>query len=229
MGEEEAREAEERKRKREENNARKAEEERKKQEARNARAKNLNTLTKILDSQNSNNRIKMNNSMKAQYLSSFNKGQPLSVLRNKASKYFKNKQEAAKKKTETNQKRKLQRNTLKQILDSKNGNVNIKLNNATKDKHLTAFNSGGNFNRIKANAIKSIKNKQTAKETSLAKQQNKQRKLQILTQILNSKNGNANVKLNNARKANYLQQFNKNPNTFNIIKGKITKEIKKGR
>ena len=236
--EEEAREAEERKRKREENNARKAEEkrikreeeeaeeERKKQEARNARAKNLNTLTKILDSQNSNNRIKMNNSMKAQYLSSFNKGQPLSVLRNKASKYFKNKQEAAKKKNETNQKRKLQRNTLKQILDSKNGNVNIKLNNATKDKHLTAFNSGGNFNRIKANAIKSIKNKQTAKETSLAKQQNKQRKLQILTQILNSKNGNANVKLNNARKANYLQQFNKNPNTFNIIKGKITKEIK---
>ena len=236
--EEEAREAEERKRKREENDERKAEEkrlkreeeeaeeERKKQEARNARAKNLNTLTKILDSQNSNNRIKMNNSMKAQYLSSFNKGQPLSVLRNKASKYFKNKQEAAKKKNETNQKRKLQRNTLKQILDSKNGNVNIKLNNATKDKHLTAFNSGGNFNRIKANAIKSIKNKQTAKETSLAKQQNKQRKLQILTQILNSKNGNANIKLNNARKANYLQQFNKNPDTFNIIKGKITKEIR---
>ena len=211
----------------------KNEEERKKQEARNARAKNLNTLTKILDSQNSNNRIKMNNSMKAQYLSSFNKGQPLSVLRNKASKYFKNKQEAAKKKNETNQKRKLQRNTLKQILDSKNGNVNIKLNNATKDKHLTAFNSGGNFNRIKANAIKSIQNKQTAKKQRLAEEEklkaqkeNKQRKLQILTQILNSKNGNANVKLNNARKANYLQQFNKNPNTFNIIKGKITKEIR---
>tara|TARA_Y100000992_G_scaffold279684_1_gene226120 strand:+ start:2581 stop:6885 length:4305 start_codon:yes stop_codon:yes gene_type:complete len=211
----------------------KNEEERKKQEARNAKAKNLNTLTKILDSQNSNNRIKMNNSMKTQYLSSFNKGQPLSVLRNKASKYFKNKQEAAKKKNETNQKRKLQRNTLKQILNSKNGNVNIKLNNATKDKHLTAFNSGGNFNRVKANAIKSIQNKQTAKEKRLAEEaklkaqkENKQRKLQILTQILNSKNGNANVKLNNARKANYLQQFNKNPNTFNIIKGKITKEIR---
>jgi len=211
----------------------KNEEERKKQEARNAKAKNLNTLTKILDSQNSNNRIKMNNSMKTQYLSSFNKGQPLSVLRNKASKYFKNKQEAAKKKNETNQKRKLQRNTLKQILNSKNGNVNIKLNNATKDKHLTAFNSGGNFNRVKANAIKSIQNKQTAKKQRLAEEaklkaqkENKQRKLQILTQILNSKNGNANVKLNNARKANYLQQFNKNPNTFNIIKGKITKEIR---
>ena len=210
----------------------KNEEERKQKEARNTRAKNLNTLTKILDSQNSNNRIKMNNSMKAQYLSSFNKGQPLSVLRNKASKYFKNKQEVAKKKNETNQKRKLQRNTLKQILDSKNGNVNIKLNNATKDKHLTAFNSGGNFNRVKANAIKSIQNKQTAKKQRLAEEEklkaqkeNKQRKLQILTQILNSKNGNANVKLNNARKAEYLQQFNKNPNTFNIIKGKITKEI----
>ena len=210
----------------------KNEEERKQKEARNTRAKNLNTLTKILDSQNSNNRIKMNNSMKAQYLSSFNKGQPLSVLRNKASKYFKNKQEVAKKKNETNQKRKLQRNTLKQILDSKNGNVNIKLNNATKDKHLTAFNSGGNFNRVKANAIKSIQNKQTAKKQRLAEEEklkaqkeNKQRKLQILTQILSSKNGNANVKLNNARKAEYLQQFNKNPNTFNIIKGKITKEI----
>ena len=249
--EEEARDAEERKRKREENDERKAEakrikneeaaaeaqrkkneEEQKKQEARNAKAKNLNTLTKILDSQNSNNRIKMNNSMKTEYLSSFNKGQPLSVLRNKASKYFKNKQEAAKKKNETNQKRKLQRNTLKQILNSKNSNANIKLNNATKDKHIKAFNNGGNFNRVKANAIKSIQNKQTAKKQRLAEEEklkaqkeNKQRKLQILTQILNSKNSNANVKLNNARKAEYLQQFNKNPDTFNIIKGKITKEI----
>ena len=210
----------------------KNEEEQKKQEARNAKAKNLNTLTKILDSQNSNNRIKMNNSMKTEYLSSFNKGQPLSVLRNKASKYFKNKQEAAKKKNETNQKRKLQRNTLKQILNSKNSNANIKLNNATKDKHIKAFNNGGNFNRVKANAIKSIQNKQTAKKQRLAEEEklkaqkeNKQRKLQILTQILNSKNSNANVKLNNARKAEYLQQFNKNPDTFNIIKGKITKEI----
>ena len=239
--EEEAREAEERKRKREENNARKAEEkrikreeeeaeeqrkkneeERKQKEARNEKARLRNELQQFINSENSNNRIKMNTAKKAEFLKSFDTGAPFGVVKGKVSQYFANKRNLVSKQNNRKQKR----NTLKKILDSKNDNANIKLNNATKNKHLKAFNNGGNFNRIKANAIKSIKNKQTAKETSLAKQQNKQRKLQILTQILNSKNGNANVKLNNARKANYLQQFNKNPNTFNIIKGKITKEIK---
>ena len=165
---------------------------------------------------------------KDEFLKSFNTGAPLGVVKGKVSQYFANRKNSKSK--ENNRKQK--RTTLKQILNSKNNNANIKLNNVTKDKHLKAFNSGGNFNRVKANAIKSIQNKQTAKKQRLAEEEklkaqkeNKQRKLQILTQILNSKNGNANVKLNNARKAEYLQQFNKNPNTFNIIKGKITKEI----
>lgn len=246
--EEEAREAEERKRKREENNARKAEEkrikreeeeaeeqrkkneeERKQKEARNEKARLRNELQQFINSENSNNRIKMNTAKKAEFLKSFDTGAPFGVVKGKVSQYFANKRNLVSKQNNRKQKR----NTLKKVLDSKNDNANIKLNNATKNKHLKAFNNGGNFNRIKANAIKSIKNKQTAKEKRLAEEEklkaqkeNKQRKLQILTQILNSKNGNANVKLNNAKKANYLQQFNKNPNTFNIIKGKITKEIK---
>ena len=206
----------------------KNEEERKKQEARNEKARQRNELQQFINSENSNNRVKMNTAKKAEFLKSFNTGAPLGVVKGKVSQYFANRKNSKSK--ENNKKQK--RNTLKQILNSKNGNANIKLNNATKDKHLKAFNSGGNFNRVKANAIKSIQNKQTAKKQRLAEEaklkaqkENKQRKLQILTQILNSKNGNANIKLNNARKANYLQQFNKNPNTFNIIKGKITKEI----
>ena len=170
----------------------------------------------------------MNAGTKAAFLKSFNTGAPLGVVKGKVSQYFTNKKTSKSK--ENNRKQK--RTTLKQILNSKNNNANIKLNNATKDKHLKAFNSGGNFNRVKANAIKSIQNKQTAKKQRLAEEEklkeqkeNKQRKRQILTQILSSKNSNANVKLNNARKAEYLQQFNKNPDTFNIIKGKITKEI----
>ena len=207
----------------------KNEEERKKQEARNEKARLRNELQQFINSENSNNRIKMNTAKKAEFLKSFDTGAPFGVVKGKVSQYFANKRNLVSKQNNRKQKR----NTLKKVLDSKNDNANIKLNNATKNKHLKAFNNGGNFNRIKANAIKSIKNKQTAKEKRLAEEEklkaqkeNKQRKLQILTQILNSKNGNANVKLNNARKANYLQQFNKNPNTFNIIKGKITKEIK---
>ena len=204
------------------------EEEQKKQEARNEKARQRNELQQFINSENSNNRVKMNTTKKAEFLKSFNTGAPLGVVKGKVSQYFANRKNSKSK--ENNRKQK--RTTLKQILNSKNSNANIKLNNATKDKHLTAFNSGGNFNRVKANAIKSIQNKQTAKKQRLAEEEklkaqkeNKQRKLQILTQILSSKNGNANVKLNNARKAEYLQQFNKNPNTFNIIKGKITKEI----
>ena len=206
----------------------KNEEEQKKQEARNEKARQRNELQQFINSENSNNRVKMNAGTKAAFLKSFNTGAPLGVVKGKVSQYFTNKKTSKSK--ENNRKQK--RTTLKQILDSKNNNANIKLNNATKDKHLKAFNSGGNFNRVKANAIKSIQNKQTAKKQRLAEEEklkaqkeNKQRKLQILTQILNSKNSNANVKLNNARKAEYLQQFNKNPDTFNIIKGKITKEI----
>ena len=204
------------------------EEEQKKQEARNEKARQRNELQQFINSENSNNRVKMSTVKKDEFLKSFNTGAPLGVVKGKVSQYFANRKNSKSK--ENNRKQK--RTTLKQILNSKNNNANIKLNNATKDKHLTAFNSGGNFNRVKANAIKSIQNKQTAKKQRLAEEEklkaqkeNKQRKLQILTQILNSKNGNANIKLNNARKANYLQQFNKNPNTFNIIKGKITKEI----
>ena len=204
------------------------EEEQKKQEARNEKARQRNELQQFINSENSNNRVKMNTTKKAEFLKSFNTGAPLGVVKGKVSQYFANRKNSKSK--ENNRKQK--RTTLKQILNSKNSNANIKLNNATKNKHLTAFNSGGNFNRVKANAIKSIQNKQTAKKQRLAEEEklkaqkeNKQRKLQILTQILSSKNGNANVKLNNARKAEYLQQFNKNPNTFNIIKGKITKEI----
>ena len=206
----------------------KNEEEQKKQEARNEKARQRNELQQFINSENSNNRVKMNAGTKAAFLKSFNTGAPLGVVKGKVSQYFANRKNSKSK--ENNRKQK--RTTLKQILNSKNNNANIKLNNVTKDKHLKAFNSGGNFNRVKANAIKSIQNKQTAKKQRLAEEEklkaqkeNKQRKLQILTQILNSKNGNANVKLNNARKAEYLQQFNKNPNTFNIIKGKITKEI----
>jgi len=204
------------------------EEEQKKQEARNEKARQRNELQQFINSENTNNRVKMNTTKKAEFLKSFNTGAPLGVVKGKVSQYFANRKNSKSK--ENNRKQK--RTTLKQILNSKNSNANIKLNNATKNKHLTAFNSGGNFNRVKANAIKSIQNKQTAKKQRLAEEEklkaqkeNKQRKLQILTQILKSKNGNANVKLNNTRKAEYLQQFNKNPNTFNIIKGKITKEI----
>ena len=206
----------------------KNEEEQKKQEARNEKARQRNELQQFINSENSNNRVKMSTVKKDEFLKSFNTGAPLGVVKGKVSQYFANRKNSKSK--ENNRKQK--RTTLKQILNSKNNNANIKLNNVTKDKHLKAFNSGGNFNRVKANAIKSIQNKQTAKKQRLAEEEklkaqkeNKQRKLQILTQILNSKNGNANVKLNNARKAEYLQQFNKNPNTFNIIKGKITKEI----
>ena len=206
----------------------KNEEEQKKQEARNEKARQRNELQQFINSENSNNRVKMNAGTKAAFLKSFNTGAPLGVVKGKVSQYFTNKKTSKSK--ENNRKQK--RTTLKQILNSKNNNANIKLNNATKDKHLKAFNNGGNFNRVKANAIKSIQNKQTAKKQRLAEEEklkeqkeNKQRKLQILTQILSSKNSNANVKLNNARKAEYLQQFNKNPDTFNIIKGKITKEI----
>ena len=206
----------------------KNEEEQKKQEARNEKARQRNELQQFINSENSNNRVKMSTVKKDEFLKSFNTGAPLGVVKGKVSQYFANRKNSKSK--ENNRKQK--RTTLKQILNSKNNNANIKLNNATKDKHLKAFNNGGNFNRVKANAIKSIQNKQTAKKQRLAEEEklkaqkeNKQRKLQILTQILNSKNGNANVKLNNARKAEYLQQFNKNPNTFNIIKGKITKEI----
>jgi len=245
--EEEARDAEEIKRKREENDERKAEakrikneeaateaqrkkneEEQKKQEARNEKARQRNELQQFINSENSNNRVKMSTVKKDEFLKSFNTGVPLGVVKGKVSQYFANRKNSKSK--ENNRKQK--RTTLKQILNSKNNNANIKLNNVTKDKHLKAFNSGGNFNRVKANAIKSIQNKQTAKKQRLAEEEKlkeqkeiKQRKLQILTQILSSKNGNANIKLNNARKANYLQQFNKNPDTFNIIKGKITKEI----
>ena len=204
------------------------EEEQKKQEARNEKARQRNELQQFINSENSNNRVKMSTVKKDEFLKSFNTGAPLGVVKGKVSQYFANRKNSKSK--ENNRKQK--RTTLKQILNSKNNNANIKLNNATKDKHLKAFNSGGNFNRVKANAIKSIQNKQTAKKQRLAEEEklkaqkeNKQRKLQILTQILNSKNGNANIKLNNARKAEYLQQFNKNPDTFNIIKGKITKEI----
>ena len=254
----EAIDAEDRKRKREENNERSAEakrikneeaaeskrikneeaaaeaqrkkneEEQKKQEARNEKARQRNELQQFINSENSNNRVKMSTVKKDEFLKSFNTGAPLGVVKGKVSQYFANRKNSKSK--ENNRKQK--RTTLKQILNSKNNNANIKLNNATKDKHLKAFNSGGNFNRVKANAIKSIQNKQTAKKQRLAEEEklkaqkeNKQRKLQILTQILSSKNGNANIKLNNARKAEYLQQFNKNPDTFNIIKGKITKEI----
>jgi len=206
----------------------KNEEEQKKQEARNEKARQRNELQQFINSENSNNRVKMSTVKKDEFLKSFNTGAPLGVVKGKVSQYFANRKNSKSK--ENNRKQK--RTTLKQILNSKNNNANIKLNNATKDKHLKAFNSGGNFNRVKANAIKSIQNKQTAKKQRLAEEEklkaqkeNKQRKLQILTQILNSKNGNANIKLNNARKAEYLQQFNKNPDTFNIIKGKITKEI----
>ena len=206
----------------------KNEEEQKKQEARNEKARQRNELQQFINSENSNNRVKMNAGTKAAFLKSFNTGAPLGVVKGKVSQYFTNKKTSKSK--ENNRKQK--RTTLKQILNSKNNNANIKLNNATKDKHLKAFNNGGNFNRVKANAIKSIQNKQTAKKQRLAEEEklkaqkeNKQRKLQILTQILSSKNSNANIKLNNARKAEYLQQFNKNPDTFNIIKGKITKEI----
>ena len=206
----------------------KNEEEQKKQEARNEKARQRNELQQFINSENSNNRVKMNAGTKAAFLKSFNTGAPLGVVKGKVSQYFTNKKTSKNK--ENNRKQK--RTTLKQILNSKNNNANIKLNNATKDKHLKAFNNGGNFNRVKANAIKSIQNKQTAKKQRLAEEEklkeqkeNKQRKLQILTQILSSKNSNANIKLNNARKAEYLQQFNKNPDTFNIIKGKITKEI----
>jgi len=245
--EEEARDAEEIKRKREENDERKAEakrikneeaateaqrkkneEEQKKQEARNEKARQRNELQQFINSENSNNRVKMSTVKKDEFLKSFNTGVPLGVVKGKVTQYFANRKNSKSK--ENNRKQK--RTTLKQILNSKNNNANIKLNNVTKDKHLKAFNSGGNFNRVKANAIKSIQNKQTAKKQRLAEEEKlkeqkeiKQRKLQILTQILSSKNGNANIKLNNARKANYLQQFNKNPDTFNIIKGKITKEI----
>jgi hypothetical protein len=204
------------------------EEEQKKQEARNEKARQRNELQQFINSENSNNRVKMSTVKKDEFLKSFNTGAPLGVVKGKVSQYFANRKNSKSK--ENNRKQK--RTTLKQILNSKNNNANIKLNNATKDKHLKAFNSGGNFNRVKANAIKSIQNKQTAKKQRLAEEEklkaqkeNKQRKLQILTQILSSKNSNANVKLNNARKAEYLQQFNKNPDTFNIIKGKITKEI----
>ena len=204
------------------------EEEQKKQEARNEKARQRNELQQFINSENSNNRVKMNTTKKAEFLKSFNTGAPLGVVKGKVSQYFANRKNSKSK--ENNRKQK--RTTLKQILNSKNSNANIKLNNATKDKHIKAFNNGGNFNRVKANAIKSIQNKQTAKKQRLAEEeklkaqkQNKQRKLQILTQILSSKNSNANIKLNNARKAEYLQQFNKNPDTFNIIKGKITKEI----
>ena len=206
----------------------KNEEEQKKQEARNEKARQRNELQQFINSENSNNRVKMSTVKKDEFLKSFNTGAPLGVVKGKVSQYFANRKNSKSK--ENNRKQK--RTTLKQILNSKNNNANIKLNNATKDKHLKAFNNGGNFNRVKANAIKSIQNKQTAKKQRLAEEEklkaqkeNKQRKLQILTQILSSKNGNANVKLNNARKAEYLQQFNKNPDTFNIIKGKITKEI----
>ena len=206
----------------------KNEEEQKKQEARNEKARQRNELQQFINSENSNNRVKMSTVKKDEFLKSFNTGAPLGVVKGKVSQYFANRKNSKSK--ENNRKQK--RTTLKQILNSKNNNANIKLNNATKDKHLKAFNNGGNFNRVKANAIKSIQNKQTAKKQRLAEEEklkaqkeNKQRKLQILTQILSSKNSNANIKLNNARKAEYLQQFNKNPDTFNIIKGKITKEI----
>tara|TARA_B100000427_G_scaffold75_1_gene75 strand:+ start:4597 stop:8832 length:4236 start_codon:yes stop_codon:yes gene_type:complete len=198
--------AEEKKRKREEENERKAE------------AKRLKREEEAREAEERKRKREENDERKAEE-------KRLKREEEEAEEKRKKNEEERKQKEARNEKARL-RNELQQFINSENSNNRIKMNTAKKAEFLKSFDTGAPFGVVKGKVSQYFANKRNLVSKQNNRKQNKQRKLQILTQILNSKNGNANIKLNNARKANYLQQFNKNPDTFNIIKGKITKEIR---
>jgi len=198
--------AEEKKRKREEENERKAE------------AKRLKREEEAREAEERKRKREENNARKAEE-------KRIKREEEEAEEKRKKNEEERKQKEARNEKARL-RNELQKFINSENSNNRIKMNTAKKAEFLKSFDTGAPFGVVKGKVSQYFANKRNLVSKQNNQKQNKQRKLQILTQILSSKNGNANVKLNNARKANYLQQFNKNPNTFNIIKGKITKEIR---